>query len=736
MEQENTRTLSDFETILKKMEKNMLDMPKKWEEYEKEIKRLRLIVEENSGEFSKHSEKYFKSLIDIINLLKKGDTREYEGSVRIINQFLETIETDITDKKQLNFIRNQFNKLLEEIVSYTSGSRGVYQKISSTLFGGKKEKPQETIFSEKYGVEKVSPTEIMKIKSEEDKRRDEESALKDREKDEQREYEKEQLVYQEKIIRLLTEIRNNTGNNVKSLERKRFEVSGKNIINEKSSKGLWDRMKEWTNTGLAGMPLGVRMIAKTLPMLPKVTPIAAPIITAVGTGMQMYDDYQNAPELLGKKKEETTTLDRLGAGLSHFDVVNPINWMTGKNIIGAYNAFKQTSKTGKEYEGIGGFLDRTNDIYNIMKSGQARSNAEILKTSGKAFDATKQTLQDVPKIVSESKDKFLNFINQPRVVGPIIGPKIDTNIFSKLKEQPKKAPTLAPSSEERKPEKFDATRLIIEHFGNQFSNKEMNAILGNIQKESGGKFGKQESSKYDVSTQRGITRIRDIFKERLSGYKDEELPNLVKNPQIFFEVVYGKQTTVGKRLGNREEGDGYKFRGRGLIQLTGRGNYEKASKALYNDERLVKDPDLIIKNPEVDLLVSSWYIKDRMKSMIEKTGIDPEKATQKEVDRLITSIIAGREIKNNEVSYHGSLLEKVSTFSLTNPTQKMIERTNNINYLEQEKKKEMQVVQKEEKQPIMVSSSNIVNNNAMNIPLSPNPINNNRKLFESRYIPA
>jgi putative chitinase len=50
---------------------------------------------------------------------------------------------------------------------------------------------------------------------------------------------------------------------------------------------------------------------------------------------------------------------------------------------------------------------------------------------------------------------------------------------------------------------------------------------------------------------------------------------------------------LAARLGNTSQGDGQRYRDRGLIQVTGRANYQKCSLALFGDERLLRTPELL-----------------------------------------------------------------------------------------------------------------------------------------------
>lgn len=76
------------------------------------------------------------------------------------------------------------------------------------------------------------------------------------------------------------------------------------------------------------------------------------------------------------------------------------------------------------------------------------------------------------------------------------------------------------------------------------------------------------------------------------------------NPSALANNVYGD------RLGNVEPGDGWKYRGRGPLQLTGRDNYQRFATAI-DDDSPVKTPSLLTE-PTLGALSACWYFATRV----------------------------------------------------------------------------------------------------------------------------
>lgn len=81
---------------------------------------------------------------------------------------------------------------------------------------------------------------------------------------------------------------------------------------------------------------------------------------------------------------------------------------------------------------------------------------------------------------------------------------------------------------------------------------------------------------------------------------NEKANAIARKPEAIANSVYAN------RMGNGDEqsGDGHKYRGRGLIQLTGKENYTACGLALGID--LLSSPDLLLE-PKYACLSAGWY---------------------------------------------------------------------------------------------------------------------------------
>ena len=128
-------------------------------------------------------------------------------------------------------------------------------------------------------------------------------------------------------------------------------------------------------------------------------------------------------------------------------------------------------------------------------------------------------------------------------------------------------------------------------------------ILSVIGKESG--FKPKGEVSYATTSN---ARIRKIFGNRVAKYSDEELDNLKKDQQKFFNVVYSK--TVGNQGGE----DGWIYRGRGFNQLTGKKNYERLGNMIGMGDKLAQNPELVNK-PEVAAKIAIAFLTKNKSSI-------------------------------------------------------------------------------------------------------------------------
>ena len=76
-----------------------------------------------------------------------------------------------------------------------------------------------------------------------------------------------------------------------------------------------------------------------------------------------------------------------------------------------------------------------------------------------------------------------------------------------------------------------------------------------------------------------------------------------RKPEAIANKVYAG------RMGNGDEksGDGWKYRGRGVLQITGKDNYTSASMALFGNSSLLQNPDQLATDKELSIRAALWF---------------------------------------------------------------------------------------------------------------------------------
>lgn len=158
--------------------------------------------------------------------------------------------------------------------------------------------------------------------------------------------------------------------------------------------------------------------------------------------------------------------------------------------------------------------------------------------------------------------------------------------------------------------------------------RELAIFMGQMQVESGGFRSMHERLNYSPS------RLLEMFGPRTDrhGVWRDGRNGLTSLPEAqaitsrgregIAEAIYGGSWGA-RNLGNVEPGDGWKYHGRGYVQLTGRANYERIGRELGMD--LVNHPNLA-SNRDVAATIAIHYWMQRVR--MNGHELDVEKATR------------------------------------------------------------------------------------------------------------
>lgn len=152
------------------------------------------------------------------------------------------------------------------------------------------------------------------------------------------------------------------------------------------------------------------------------------------------------------------------------------------------------------------------------------------------------------------------------------------------------------------------------------------AVLSIVAKECGF-VPKNEKFNYSVS------RLREVFPTKTAAYTDYQLRDIVGDEESLANFLYG-----GRYSNSKDEG--FKYRGRGFIQVTFKANYELAAKDTGED--LLTSPDLL-NVPGISAKASVKYIIRRAGGL----GLLNSFTTQADANRSIAQSVIGRGVNLN-----------------------------------------------------------------------------------------
>lgn len=227
---------------------------------------------------------------------------------------------------------------------------------------------------------------------------------------------------------------------------------------------------------------------------------------------------------------------------------------------------------------------------------------ELVKDAIKSENATEslEFYADIGLLEGLKSEEIKKFAERERQrlreggKGPSLLPTFDKSarpVFWLTREM---VDALAPGNNEDAVDALVTTgNYILQGFEIDKTSRRLAAFLGQVAYETSGLKILEENA--DFSKESLLRKFPRIF-------DDVKAAEYAHNPERILNVVYANQ--LGN--GGEESGDGWRYRGRGFMQIAGKANYQRIGEQVGID--LLKSPDLA-GNPHVSLLIAAayWY---------------------------------------------------------------------------------------------------------------------------------
>jgi putative chitinase len=154
------------------------------------------------------------------------------------------------------------------------------------------------------------------------------------------------------------------------------------------------------------------------------------------------------------------------------------------------------------------------------------------------------------------------------------------------------------------------------------------AIMAQASHESGGFKTLEENLSY------GASALKSLFGKY---FQDVDPKEYERKPEKIANRIYGS------RMGNGPEasGDGWKYRGRGFIQMTGKQNYADAGKSIGVD--LIGNPDLAA-DPKIAAQIVVWFFKKNIKRITDWANVE-------QITKVVNGGLIGLEDRKKEFKH-------------------------------------------------------------------------------------